>query len=82
MLISGYVSINFRTTFGKHCINFKENSLAFWNQLLEVLEELQWSFWKIARKFRKNLRKIEKKILNYSNKITEKLSGKIEVIRN
>ncbi len=53
----------------------------FWNQLVEVFEEFRWNFEKIARKFLRKLREIEKKILNDSRKIMETLLRKIEVIR-
>ncbi len=53
--------------------SFKENSWEFWIQLVEVLEVFRWNFGKIARKFWRNLREIEKTILNDTMKIKETL---------
>ncbi len=58
--------------------NFQSN---FWNQLLEVFEVFWWNFEKIARKFCRNLREIDKKIFD-SRKIMETLLGKTKLIRN
>ncbi len=75
--------INFRIFCEKYCKSFKENSWGSWNQLVEVLDVFPWNFGKIERKFLRNLRKIEKKILNDPReKIMETLLGKTEVIWN
>ncbi len=81
-MIFGDFPINFKIIRGKYFLDFKENLKNFWNRLLEVLEILWWNFGKIARKFKSNLRDVEKKISNDSKKIVETLLGTIEIIRN
>ncbi len=66
---------NLRITYGKYFIGF-------WKQLVEVLEVFLWNFEKIGRKFWKNVREIEKKILNNSTNIVESLLRGTEVIWN
>ncbi len=47
--------------------NLVQNSWDFWYQLLKVLDVFWWNFGKIARKFRRNLKKNLRKIsLNFS----------------
>ncbi len=74
--------INFQITYGKYCINFKENSCDVWNQLVEVFEVFRWNFGRTARNFWRNLREIGKKILNNFRKIMKTLFEKFEVIPN
>ncbi len=60
----------------KYCINFKENSWDFWNQLVEVLKVF-WNFGKITRR---NLREIWEENFkwfqeNYGNPIEKNWSN-------
>ncbi len=71
--------INFGITCGKYCINFSQSFWDFLHELVKILEVSEWNFGKISRKFWKNLRKIEKKILNDFKKIMKTLLKKINV---
>ncbi len=50
-MIFGDYPMNFRITCKKYCINFRENSWDFWNQLSEVLQVFWWNFGEIAKNF-------------------------------
>ncbi len=82
IMISRGFPINFRITCGECGVNLKKFFWDFWNQLEDILEVFWWNFGKIAIKFWRNLKEIEKKIVNVYRKIMGKLYGKTEVIRN